>query len=36
MTKLNMVKLINRFNLLVNSIMLNWPKTDLPFLKLTS
>jgi hypothetical protein len=31
MTKLNMVKLISKFNLVVNSIMVSWPKIDLPF-----
>jgi len=32
MTKLNMDKLISKFNLVVNSTMVNWPKIDLPFL----
>jgi hypothetical protein len=32
MTKLNMVKLVSKFNLVSNSIMVNWPKIDLLFL----
>jgi len=32
MTKLNMAKLISKFNLLVNSTMVNSPKIYLPFL----
>jgi len=31
MTKLNMVKLINKSNLVVNSTMVSWTKIDLPF-----
>jgi hypothetical protein len=32
MTKLNMAKLISKFYLVVNSIMVSWPKIDLPFI----
>jgi hypothetical protein len=31
MTKLNKVKLISKFNLVINLIMVNWPKIKLPF-----
>jgi hypothetical protein len=31
MTKLNMAKLISKFNLVVNLIMVNWAKLNLSF-----
>jgi hypothetical protein len=31
MTKLNKAKLINKFNIVVNPTMVNWPKIDLSF-----
>jgi len=31
MTKLNMAKLISKFNLIVNLIMVTWPKINLLF-----
>jgi hypothetical protein len=31
MTKLNMVKLINKFNLVVNLTIVSWPKINLLF-----